>query len=82
MLNRVEESWNASTPSGLCLSSLQFFQELQLVVSRPRFGCQVAWWWRGGGASQAELGTSAKGHLADRIFCIYKYQLATQLDSQ
>jgi hypothetical protein len=39
---------------------------LQTVVSRPRFGCQVAWWWRGGGASQAEPGTSAKGHLADR----------------
>jgi hypothetical protein len=40
------------------------------------------WWWRGGGASQAEAGTPAKGHLADRMFCIYKYQLATQLDSQ
>jgi hypothetical protein len=40
---------------------------LGLVVSRPRFGCQVARWWRGGGASQAELGASAKGHLADRI---------------
>jgi hypothetical protein len=55
---------------------------LRTVASRPRFSCQVAWWWRGGGASQAELGTSAKGHLTDRIFCIYKYQLATQLESQ
>ena len=35
-------------------------------------------WRRGGvvGVSQAESGTSAKGHLADRTFCIYEYQLA------
>src|SRR5271156_1161147 len=40
------------------------------------------WWGRGGGGSQAEPGASAKGHLANGIFCVYKYQLATQLDSQ
>jgi hypothetical protein len=38
--------------------------------------------WRGGGVSQAEPGTSAKGHLADGTFCIYMYQLATQVDRQ
>jgi hypothetical protein len=37
---------------------------------------------RGGSASQAEPGTSAKGRLADGTFCTYKYQLATQVDSQ
>jgi hypothetical protein len=38
------------------------------------------WWRRGGGVSQAEPGTSAKGHLAVGVFCIYKCQLAPQLD--
>jgi hypothetical protein len=28
----------------------------------------VARWWPGGGVSQAEPGTSAKGHLADGVF--------------
>jgi len=32
--------------------------------------------------SQAEPGTSAKGHLADGAFCTYKYQLAAQVDRQ
>jgi hypothetical protein len=48
----------------------------QSVASRPRFGYRqqpvhvsqvvavAAWWRRGGGVSQAEPGTSAKGHLA------------------
>jgi hypothetical protein len=48
------------------VEQVRTLEEVSFVVSRPRFGCQVTWWWRGGGASQAEPGTSAKGHLADR----------------
>jgi hypothetical protein len=48
-----------------------------VVANRPRFGYRqqpihvsqvVARWWRGNDASQAEPGTSAKGHLADGAF--------------
>ena len=51
------------------------------IASRPRVGCRqqpihvsqvVARWWRGGGVSQAEPGTSAKGHLADGVFCLLR----------
>jgi hypothetical protein len=47
-----------------------FDREIALVVSRPRFGCQVAWWWRGGGASQAELGTLAKDPWLIGLLCL------------
>jgi hypothetical protein len=75
-------------------SFLHCCQFLGRVMHRPRFGYRqqpihvsqvVARWWRwrrGGGVSQAEPGTSAKGHLADGAFCIYKFQLAPQLDRQ
>jgi hypothetical protein len=55
---------------------------VSVIGSSLYASARYARWWRGGGVSQAEPRTPAEGHLADRMFCIYKYQLATQLDSQ
>jgi hypothetical protein len=55
---------------------------LHATVYTRQPGGVVARWRRGDSVPQAEPGTSAKGHLADGTFCIYKYQLATQVDRQ
>ena len=51
-----------------------------VVATMESSGSQT--WWRGGGVSQAEPCTSAKDTWPIERFCIYKYQLATQVDRQ
>jgi hypothetical protein len=69
----VPSGWYCQCLSPYCLEESVIGNSLYTLARYAR-------WWRGGDVAQAELGTPARGHLADGRFVYYKYQLATQVD--